>query len=47
MKLFYKKSNGYLCYRYPYDLQADEDDPYIEVTKEEADQTSICELGKT
>lgn len=47
MKIYYKKSNGYLCYRYPYDLVAEDDDPYIEVTPEEAEQTLMCEEGKT
>lgn len=47
MKVYYKKSNGYLCYRYPYDLVAEDDDPYIEVTQEETEQTLLCEVGKT
>lgn len=47
MKVFYKKNNGYLCDRYPYDLKAEEIDPYIEISEEEYNQTLVCELGKS
>ena len=47
MKVFYKKNNGYLCDRYPYDLKAEETDPYIEISEKEYNQTLFCELGKS
>lgn len=47
MKVFYKKNNGYLCDRYPYDLKKEETDPYIEISEEEYNQTLVCELGKS
>lgn len=47
MKLFYKQDSGYLCSRYPYDLVAEDSDPYIEVDEATYDQTFACEVGKS
>lgn len=46
VKIYYDKSTGYLCGRYPKDLPIGESTPFIEVAEEEASETYVCEYGK-
>ena len=40
-KIFYNK-DGWVCERYPYDLQVDDENRYIEVDKETYEKTLSC-----
>jgi hypothetical protein len=46
MKVYYDKENGYLCERYPKDIEVKEDTPFIELPDEEVEETYIVEYGK-
>lgn len=46
MKVYYDKETGYLCERYPKDIEVKEDTPFIELPDEEVEQTYIVEYGK-
>ena len=46
MKVYYDKETGYLCERYPKDIEVKEDTPFIELTEEEVEETYIVEYGK-
>ena len=46
MKIYYDKKTGYLCARYPKDIEIKEDTPFIEVSDEEGNATFIVEYGK-
>lgn len=46
MKLYYDKKTGYLCNRYPNDIEQKEDSPYIEVEEETVEKTYCCDFGK-
>ena len=46
MKVYYDKETGYLCERYPKDIEVKEDTPFIELTDEEVEETYIVEYGK-
>ena len=46
-KIYYKKDTGYLCNRVPWDLQVENDDPYIEVDEETYNKTLGIGFGKT
>lgn len=46
IKIYYDKETGYLCNRYPKDIEVKDDTPFIEVTEEEADKTYCVEYGK-
>lgn len=46
MKVYYDKETGYLCERYPKDIEIKEDTPFIELTEEEVEETYIVEYGK-
>ena len=46
MKVYYDKETGYLCERYPKDIEVKEDTPFIELTEEEVEETYIIEYGK-
>lgn len=46
VKIYYDKATGYLCNRYPKDIQVADDTPFIEVSEEEAAQTYVVEGGK-
>ena len=46
IKIYYDKETGYLCDRYPKDIEVKDDTPFIEVSKEEADKTYCVEHGK-
>ena len=46
MKVYYDKETGYLCERYPKDIEIKEDTPFIELPDEEVEETYIVEYGK-
>lgn len=46
VKIYYSKETGYLCNRYPKDIEIKKDTPFIEVDEEEADKTYCVEYGK-
>lgn len=46
VKIYYDKETGYLCNRYPKDIEVKKDTPFIEVDEEEADKTYCVEYGK-
>ena len=46
IKIYYDKETGYLCNRYPKDIEVKDDTPFMEVTEEEADKTYCVEYGK-
>lgn len=46
IKIYYDKETGYLCNRYPKDIEVKKDTPFIEVSEEEADKTYCVEYGK-
>lgn len=46
MKVYYDKETGYLCERYPKDIEVKEDTPFIELPDEEVEETYIVEYGK-
>lgn len=45
-KIYYDKETGYLCDRYPKDIEVKDDTPFIEVSEEEANKTYAVEYGK-
>lgn len=46
IKIYYDKKTGYLCNRYPKDIEKTEDSPFIEVEKDIEEQTYAVEYGK-
>ena len=45
-KVYYDKETGYLCNRYPKDIEQTNDSPFIEVDDELENQTYSVEYGK-
>ena len=45
-KIYYDKKTGYLCNRYPKDIEKTDDSPFIEVEDEIEEQTYAVEYGK-
>ena len=45
-KVYYDKKTGYLCNRYPKNIEKTEDSPFIEVEDEIEEQTYTVEFGK-
>ena len=45
-KIYYDKKTGYLCNRYPKDIEKTDDSPFIEVEDDLAEQTYAVEFGK-
>lgn len=45
-KVYYQKSTGFVCYRFPNDYEPESEDDFIEVPKETADETRVCPYGK-
>lgn len=45
-KIYYDKKTGYLCNRYPKDIEKTDDSPFIEVEDDLAEQTYAVEYGK-
>lgn len=46
VKIYYDKETGYLCNRYPKDIEVKKDTPFIEVSEEEANKTYSIVYGK-
>ena len=46
IKIYYDKETGYLCNRYPKDIEVKKDTPFVEVNEEEANKTYCVEYGK-
>ena len=45
-KVYYDKKTGYLCNRYPKDIEKTDDSPFIEVDDDIEEQTYAVEYGK-
>lgn len=45
IKIYYQKSTGYVCYRYPFNYYPESEDDYIEVEQEDAEKTLVADLG--
>lgn len=45
-KIYYQKSTGFICNRYPYDYEPENESDFIEMTMEEAEPTYQCPYGK-
>ena len=45
-KVYYQKSTGFICYRYPYHYEPENKNDFIEISAEEADPTYQCPYGK-
>ena len=45
-KVYYDKETGYLCNRYPKDIEKTDYSPFIEVEEDLAEQTYAVEYGK-
>ena len=45
-KIYYDKKTGYLCNRYPKNIEKTDDSPFIEVEDELEEQTYAVEYGK-
>ena len=45
-KVYYDKKTGYLCNRYPKDIEKTDDSPFIEVEDDLEEQTYAVEYGK-
>ena len=45
-KVYYDKETGYLCDRYPKDIEKTDNNPFIEVDDELEEQTYAVEYGK-
>ena len=45
-KIYYDKKTGYLCNRYPKDIEKTDDSPFIEVEDDIAKQTYCINYGK-
>ena len=45
-RIYYDKETGYLCNRYPKDIEKTDDSPFIEVEDGLEDQTYCAEYGK-
>ena len=46
IKIYYDKKTGYLCNRYPKDIEKTDDSPFIEVEDDIEEQTYAVEYGK-
>lgn len=45
-KIYYQKSTGFICYRYPYNYELENENDFIEMSAEEAEPTYQCPYGK-
>jgi len=45
-KLYYDATTGYLCNRYPKDIEQTDSSPYIEISDDNYEETLSCEYGK-
>ena len=47
MEKIYYNENGWVCNRYPYDIEITDENRYIEVDDETYSKTLQCEIGKS
>lgn len=45
-KVYFQKSTGFICYRYPYHYEPENENDFIETSAEEAEPTYQCPYGK-
>lgn len=45
-KVYFQKSTGFICYRYPYHYESENENDFIEISAEEAEPTYQCPYGK-
>lgn len=45
-KIYYQKSTGFICHRYPYGYEPENESDFIEISNEEAEPTYQCPYGK-
>lgn len=45
-KVYYQKSTGFICQRYPYSYEPENENDFIEISAEEAEPTYQCSYGK-
>ena len=45
-KIYYQKSTGFICYRYPYHYEPENENDIIEISADEAEPTYQCPYGK-
>lgn len=45
-RIYFQKSTGFICYRYPYSYEPENENDFIEMTMEEAEPTYQCPYGK-
>ena len=46
IKVYYQKSTGFICHRYPHDYEPENENDFIEISAEEAEPTYQCVYGK-
>lgn len=45
-KVYFQKSTGFICHRYPYSYEPENENDFIEMSAEEAELTYQCPYGK-
>ncbi len=45
-KVYFQKSTGFICHRYPYSYEPENENDFIEMSAEEAEPTYQCPYGK-
>lgn len=45
-KVYFQKSTGFICQRYPYSYEPENENDFIEISAEEAEPTYQCPYGK-
>lgn len=45
-KVYFQKSTGFICRRYPYSYEPENENDFIEISAEEAELTYQCPYGK-
>lgn len=45
-KVYFQKSTGFICHRYPYSYEPENENDFIEISAEEAELTYQCPYGK-
>ena len=45
-KVYFQKSTGFICQRYPYNYEPENENDFIEMSTEEAEPTYQCPYGK-
>lgn len=45
-RVYFQKLTGFICYRYPYHYEPENENDFIEISAEEAEPTYQCPYGK-